>query len=173
MPIAGESHSGSFLLTWASPIFLEQEECSTSHPTALPFLQTSDKTDSHGVAGSLRDSLFLLFWYNVTKLFQWEKFLVLVFLVVLGSHARQVLYCLSCSVIPVLCWVFLRQGLTNYLPRLVSVLILLISASWVARIIGMSHQCSALMGKDLTLYKSWKVIYPRKVGSFPKLVHQL
>jgi hypothetical protein len=38
--------------------------------------------------------------------------------------------------------IFLRMSLANYLPRLVLNL-LLISASWVARITGMSHQCPA------------------------------
>jgi hypothetical protein len=45
-------------------------------------------------------------------------------------------------------WVFLRWGLLNYLPGLALNHILLISASWVARVIVMSHWC-------LTALNSW------------------
>jgi hypothetical protein len=46
--------------------------------------------------------------------------------------------------IPVLGWVFLRQGPIKYLPRVVWTAILLIAASWVARITGVSHQSPAV-----------------------------
>jgi hypothetical protein len=39
-------------------------------------------------------------------------------------------------------WSFSRYGLANYLLRLLWTMILLISASWVARVTGVSHQCS-------------------------------
>jgi hypothetical protein len=42
---------------------------------------------------------------------------------------------------PFLWWIFLSVGLTNYLSELASTMILLNSASWVARIVAASHWC--------------------------------
>jgi hypothetical protein len=59
------------------------------------------------------------------------------FLMVLGLELRA--YALSHSASSFLCWVFSRWGLTKYLLGWLWTIILLISATWVARIIGMSH----------------------------------
>jgi hypothetical protein len=70
---------------------------------------------------------------------------VFVFLVVLGFElnfmlARQVLCRLCYSASPVLCWVGVSQTVC---PCWLQTVILLISVSWVARIIGLSHWCPA------------------------------
>jgi hypothetical protein len=73
----------------------------------------------------------------------------------LGRHSYS--YCLSHPTSPFLWWVFLRDRVsrTVCLGWLWTV-ILLISASWVARIIGVSHQCPAhywfLLGKCCTTW---------------------
>jgi hypothetical protein len=78
-----------------------------------------------------------------------------------------VLYHLSHSTSPVLCWVFSKNGIMNYLPRLASNLDPPISASWVARIIGVSHQhpvCSGYFGdgfsRTICLGWPWATIFP-------------
>jgi hypothetical protein len=78
--------------------------------------------DVHG--WNLIYTYFLLFWWD------WSLTLGL-------TLARQVLYCLNCASSP-----FWRCGFMNCLPKLN--LNLPISASQVARIIGVSHLCVAL-----------------------------
>jgi hypothetical protein len=58
---------------------------------------------------------------------------------------------LSRSASPILCWVFSRQGLANYLPQLASNTILLITASQVGKIRGMSHRHPADLGNSVKL----------------------
>jgi hypothetical protein len=51
---------------------------------------------------------------------------------------------LSHSTSPFLCFFFFWDGSWNYLPSWLQISIPLISASWVARIIGMDHWCQAV-----------------------------
>jgi hypothetical protein len=57
------------------------------------------------------------------------------------AFAKQALYHLSHISSSLLLWLYWRWGLKNYLPRLALTEILLISASQVGRITGVSHQC--------------------------------
>jgi hypothetical protein len=66
--------------------------------------------------------------------------------------AKQALYCLSRTSSPFSSGYFADGDLENYLPGLASIIaILLISASQVARITGMSHRCLAC----LYYFKGW------------------
>jgi hypothetical protein len=71
--------------------------------------------------------------------YKWLKWFFF-FLVVLGLELRA--YILSHSTIPFL-WGFFWDRVSNVCPVWLRTAILLISASWVARIIGVSHQCPA------------------------------
>jgi hypothetical protein len=52
-------------------------------------------------------------------------------------------------------------GFENYLPRLAQITILLISASWIAGITGVSHQCLTL---PISLYYAhWELFFPFSV----------
>jgi hypothetical protein len=55
---------------------------------------------------------------------------------------------MSLSTSPVLCLVFLKQDLSNYLPGRLETSVLLISASSEARIIDVSHGSNSFLVKD-------------------------
>jgi hypothetical protein len=87
--------------------------------------------------------LYTMFLCQVGVYLNYYSFIVFfVFLQYWGLNSIQPL---SHSTSPFLWFFFLRSGLANYLPGLLWTTILLISASWVARITGTCHQCLALL----------------------------
>jgi hypothetical protein len=65
--------------------------------------------------------------------------------------------------------VFSREGLINYLPCWLQTEILLISASWVAKITGMSHRCLLWFSFiiQLIIFHLERIIFQVKFDSIP------
>jgi hypothetical protein len=104
-----------------------------THTHTHPLWQTClTNIFSHGEA-----NIFI----SLTATFENWMSISFLFFVVLGFESRA--YTSSHSTSPFVWWVFLKQGLENYLPHLASNCNPLISASCVPRVIGVSHQCPA------------------------------